>query len=338
MADATANRSRGHIQVAQALWYVAPKRVEIRAERMAATPAPMVMVKTHYTGISRGTERLVWSGSVGESEWQRMRAPMQAGHFPFPVKYGYAATGEVISGPEHLVGRRIFALHPHQDLFCAPETAVAVLPDQVSSRRGTLAANMETALNALWDGGVGPGDKVIVIGAGIVGLLVAALAARIPGTNVSVVDIAPQRKPLVEALGACFCEGEAPGDDSDAVFHTSASDAGLAVAMAACGFEARLVEMSWFGDRPTTVELGGAFHSRRIQFISSQVGHVSPGRRARWSPRRRLEAAIALLSDERLDDLVAESVAFEQLPQRLEGILGGSANALPPVVTYPGAP
>ena len=197
-------RSAGMKRIARSVWYVGPGKVELRT---APLPVPMpgqALVRTLFSGISRGTERLILAGAVGESEWGRMQAPMQEGQFPFPVKYGYCATGVIEVGPKEMLGRIVFALHPHQDCFVVPAERLALVPDGVPARRATLAANMETALNALWDSGAGPADRIVVVGAGVVGLLIAYLAARLPGTQVTVVDVAEARRAVVESFGAGF--------------------------------------------------------------------------------------------------------------------------------------
>ncbi|MEQ1713234.1 MAG: zinc-binding alcohol dehydrogenase, partial [Hyphomicrobium sp.] len=250
-----------------------------------------------------------------------------------------------------LKGRAVFCLAPHQDHFIAPVGMLAPIPDTVPPRRATLAANMETALNAHWDAATGPGDRIVVVGAGIVGLLVAAIAARIPATEVTVIDTDPSRAAIVTALGAHFelapiasgvrlPAGESPvaaDKDADVVFHTSASAAGLATAIGCAGMEGTVVELSWYGDKEIAVPLGGPFHSRRLRLISSQVGKVSGPRRERWSYRRRLEAALALLADPVLDALVTDEIAFDDTPRRLPEILAPGAVGLAPVIRYPGA-
>lgn len=327
-------RSAGKTQVARAVWYVGKERVEIRPAPLPPLAAGHARVRTLFSGISRGTERLVFTGAVGESEWQRMRAPLQEGAFPFPVKYGYCATGVVEEGPPALVGRAVFCLHPHQDVFDAPVAMLAPLPDDLPPRRATLAANMETALNAVWDAGAAPGDRILVVGAGIVGLLVAALAARIPGADVTVTDIDAGRAALVESLGARFLH-PLPGDfDADIVVHASASAAGLETAIAAAGMEAVIIELSWYGDRAVPVRLGGAFHSRRLRLQSSQVGQLPPARRPRWDYRRRLEAALNLLRVPALDALVADEIAFADAASALPRVLAADSRGLPPVIRY----
>jgi NADPH:quinone reductase-like Zn-dependent oxidoreductase len=318
-----------------ALWYEAEGAIGQRPAPLAARGEGELLVRGLYSGVSRGTERLVLQGRVPEGEVQRMRCPFQHGDFPFPVKYGYQAVGVVEDGPAGWLGRTVFALHPHQTRFVVPAGAVMPLPDAVPARRATLAGNMETALNALWDGGAGPGDRITVVGAGLVGLLTAAIAARLPGARVTVVDREPSRARPAAMLGAAF---RAPGEvepEADIVFHASASEAGLATAIAAAGFEARIVEMSWYGAGSVAVALGGAFHSQRLSLVSSQVGTVARGRRARWDRRRRLAAALGLLDDARLDALITHEIAFDDAPAHLPSLLAENPGTLGIVLRYP---
>ena len=325
---------------ARALHYVAPRHAAIQPVALSVDHGPHVAsitLRTTFTGLSRGTERLVFEGKLPQSEWQRMRAPHQEGDFPFPVKYGYSAVGVVESGPEDLVGRSAFGLFPHQDHFVARPDDVVPLPEGVPARRAILAANMETALNGVWDAGVTPGHNVLIIGAGVVGALVGAIAGRIPGVRVGLVDVRPERADVAQALGtAFFAPDDAPGG-ADIVVHTSASEAGLRLALSCAAFEGRIVEMSWFGDRDVSLPLGEAFHSQRLQLISSQVGHVAPSHRARWTHRDRLEKALALLDDPRLDALITEEVAFDDLPDELPRLLAPDALGLATVIRYPQA-
>ena len=329
-------RSQGQIVVARALWYVKPGVAELRTERLAAPRPGEARVATRFSAISRGTERLVANGEVPESEWQRMRAPFQSGAFPYPVKYGYSATGVVTSGSDALLGKTVFCLHPHQDYFQVAEDMLTVVPDHIPPRRATLAANVETALNAHWDAGTLPGDKVLVVGAGIVGLLTAYLAQRIAGTDVTVTDIDLGRAGIANVLGLKFAAPDSLAADYGLVFHTSASGAGLETALNAAAFEGRIVEMSWYGTRPATVRLGGAFHSRRLQILSSQVGHVAPSRRATVSLRQRLEKAISLLDDPRLDHLVADGIPFANAAESIYAVLNAPIAGGCTVFTYPG--
>jgi threonine dehydrogenase-like Zn-dependent dehydrogenase len=331
---AAPRRSTGKIQVARAVWYAKPGVVELRAETLKPPTLDEARVRTQFSGISRGTERLILSGAVAPSEWARMRAPLQGGDFPFPVKYGYCATGVVEIGPKDLLGKTVFCLHPHQDVFNAPISMLVPVPDGVPARRATLAANVETALNALWDAAAGPADKIVLVGAGVIGLLVGALAARLPDADVTIVDVDVSRKPLVEALGATFAHPDAAPTECDVVFHTSVTQAGLNTAIRCAGNEATIVELSWYGEKLVTIDLGGPFHSKRLKLISSQVGQISPSHRPRWTYRRRLEAALNLLKDPRLDALVADEIKFDDCATALPALLDGRTSGLAPVIRY----
>jgi NADPH:quinone reductase-like Zn-dependent oxidoreductase len=322
-------------ETAQALWYVGPGKAEIRAEAVAAPGAGDVRVRALVSALSRGTERLIFSGGVPETEYQRMRAPHMGGSFPFPVKYGYAMVGRVEQGPAALTGRLVFALHPHQTVFNLAADNVVPVPEGVPAERAALAANMETALNATWDGAADRASRIAVVGAGVLGLLVARLCAKVPGVSVTVVDIEPSRAAVAQALGLAFAAPVAAPVDCDLVIHTSASEAGLATALRLAAFEATVLELSWYGSREIKVPLGGAFHSQRLKLVSSQVGHVAPSHRATWTYRRRLEAALKLLDDLALDALLAPPVAFAEVPARLSDILGPASGVLCQLIRYP---
>jgi threonine dehydrogenase-like Zn-dependent dehydrogenase len=319
---------------ARALWCAEACRAEIRPATLTAPGPGEALVRTLYSEISRGTERLVFEGAVPPAEYAMMRAPLQEGEFPFPVKYGYCAVGTVEKGPADLVGRMVFALHPHQDRFVAPVELIVAVPPGVTPERAVLAANMETALNALWDSGAGPGDRIAVVGGGAIGLLICYLAANLPGAEVTLIDPDADRGPIARSFGAGFSTRADAVRDCDVVFHASATAAGLAAALAACGVEATLVEASWYGSRAVEAPLGGAFHSRRLRIVSTQVGLVAPSRRARWTRRRRLAKALDLLADSRLDALIGERVAFEDLPQALPALLARGAKGVTNLVTY----
>ena len=320
--------------MARALWYAAPGRAEIRESPLSRAGPGEILVRMLYSGLSRGTERLVFEGRVPASEYQRMRMPTQEGDFPFPVKYGYAAVGAVENGPSALQGRTVFALHPHQDRFVMGEAAVVPVPDTVPPKRAVLAANVETALNVLWDGEAKAGQKIAIIGGGIVGLLVAALAVKPTGAKVTLIDKDPARAALAGKMGAAFALPAAAPRGFELVIHTSASDAGLALALDIAGFEANVVEASWYGDKRVSVPLGAAFHSQRLRLISSQVGTVAPSHRALFTQRQRMEGALRLLSDARFDALLGEEIAFEELPQHLARLLAPDAKGVGALVRY----
>jgi 2-desacetyl-2-hydroxyethyl bacteriochlorophyllide A dehydrogenase len=317
---------------ARALWIVAPGQAELREHALAAPGADQALVVTRASGISRGTERLVLEGRVPESQWPVMRAPLQHGDFPFPVSYGYAAVGAVKAGPEALLGRRVFCLHPHHDAFLAPAAMCIPIPDAVPDRRAVLAANMETAVNILWDARPLVGERVLVVGAGVVGLLAAYLLAGVPGLDLAVCDRDPSRRAVVESLGARFVTPEAAPGERDLVVHASASAEGLRLALDRCGFEGRVVEASWFGDRDCALPLGEAFHAKRLTLISTQVGAVAGAMRGRRTHGQRLALALDLLTDARLDGLLGPEIPFDDLPSRIGAVLAGSGGC--PVVLY----
>lgn len=320
---------------AHAFWTITPGRGEIRRTPLRAPGADEVLVRALRSGISRGTESLVFRGQVPPSQWSAMRCPFQEGDFPGPLKYGYASVGRVEAGPAALLGRRVFCLYPHQDWYVVPADAVIPLPDAVSDARGVLAANMETAVNGLWDATPRLGDRVAVIGAGVVGSLVAAQAARIPGIRVELIDTDPRRAELAARLGCSFATPEAASADADLVIHASGHPDGLATALRIAGFEASVVELSWYGDRPVALPLGEAFHARRLKLHSSQVGSVATPQRARWSHRRRLALALDLLADPVFDALLSGESPFAELPAMLPRLADAPDGALCHVVTYP---
>lgn len=305
-----------------ALWIAAPGKAELR-EVEVTTRNGEVEVTTLFSGISRGTEALVLAGAVPKDEHATMRAPFQDGEFTFPVKYGYAAVGEIQNTDR--AGQIVFALFPHQTRFSLPSGSAFALPANVPPERAVLAANMETALNILWDAGAGPGDRIVVVGCGVVGALAGYLAARIPGTDVTLIDSNPGREALAVHLGCGFATPETPLEDADIVIHASASEAGLSTAIARAGPEATIVEASWYGTRATNVPLGGRFHQRRLRIVASQVGRIPPHRTPRWDFGRRLTKAISLLDDSRLDDLISSESAFDTLPRDYAAVLADPA-------------
>jgi 2-desacetyl-2-hydroxyethyl bacteriochlorophyllide A dehydrogenase len=324
---------------ARALWTTAPGRAELREEDLPVPGPEQALVRTIASGISRGTERLVFFGRVPESQWAVMACPLMAGSFPFPVKYGYAAVGVVEAGPAQLLGHRVFCLHPHQDRFVAPAAMCIPVPDEVPDHRAVLAANMETAVNILWDARPMLGERALVLGAGVVGLLAAFLLARIPGIELAIADPDESRRAPAEALGLHFTTPPAAPQDRDLVVHASGSPEGLRRALACLGFEGRVIEASWFGDREASLPLGEAFHAKRLALTSSQVGAIAPAMRGRRSHAERLALALSLLTDARLDALLGPGAAFTGLPGAMEALLApnppGGVAAPCPVVTYP---
>jgi NADPH:quinone reductase-like Zn-dependent oxidoreductase len=347
--------------LARAFWTTAPGRGELRDEHLAAPAPGTCRVRTLASGVSRGTEALVFAGRIPESQYQAMRAPMMGGAFPFPVKYGYSAVGLIEDAPppdrptrqeptrqepteqnptphnptEHgppKLGQRVFVLHPHQDRFTAPAAMCIPVPDNVPTPRAVLAANMETALNLLWDAVPLPGERMLVVGAGVIGLLTASLLARIPAAAVTLVDTNPARAALAHAFGCGFALPDAAPGEQELIVHTSASEAGLRLCLASAAFEARIVEASWYGDAAPALPLGEAFHARRLRLLATQVGAIAPPMRGRRSHAERLVLALSLLADTRFDALLEGPWPFAELPEAMPTILrqGGLCH----VVTY----
>jgi NADPH:quinone reductase-like Zn-dependent oxidoreductase len=303
---------------------------------MLTAPQPgEVRVRALFGALSRGTEALVLAGRVPESEFERMRAPFMGGRFPFPVKYGYATVGQIEEGPEKHLGRTVFALHP------APAALQHSRKCHCDIASGSAAA-ASCVGRQYGDGpqcGVGCGgrarDRVAIVGAGAVGALVAFLCSRLMGVEATLVDINEKRAELAQRLGVRFAKPETARDDCDVVFHASGSAAGLGTALSLAGDEATVLELSWYGDAPVTVPLGGAFHSRRLRLISSQVGRIAVSHRSRWTHNRRLAAAVALLADPCLDALLAPEVGFSDLPRRLSDILDARNGVVCQLISYP---
>ncbi|MET7651403.1 MULTISPECIES: zinc-binding alcohol dehydrogenase [unclassified Streptomyces] len=319
---------------ARAFWVSSPGEGEIR-EVVVPDPAEgEVLVRSLWSGVSRGTETLVFRGGVPESQHAAMRAPFQEGDFPAPVKYGYLNVGVVERGPAALVGRTVFCLYPHQTRYVVPAAAVTVVPDSVPAPRAVLAGTVETAVNALWDAAPLVGDRIAVVGGGMVGCSVAALLARFPGVRVQLVDADPARAEVAEALGVDFALPEDARDGLDLVVHASATEQGLARSLELLAAEGTVLELSWYGDRRVSLPLGEDFHSRRLVVRSSQVGTVSPARRSSRTYADRLALALELLADPALDALVTGDSAFEELPEVMPKLAAGEIPALCHRVQY----
>ena len=319
---------------AWAFWLREPGEGEIRPAQLRTCGPDDVLVRTLWSGVSRGTESLVFTGRVPDSQYEAMRAPFQEGEFPAPVKYGYLSVGVVEEGPTHLLGRTVFCLHPHQTAYVVPASAVTLVPDDVPPRRAVLTGLVETAVNALWDAGPLLGDRMAVVGAGALGCCVARLAGAIPGTHVTLVDVDPSRAAVAAALGVGFAlPGDAP-EGLDLVLHTSATSDGLQRSLDMLAPEGTVIELSWYGDSETTLSLGGAFHSGRLAVRASQVGTVAAPRRSRRTSADRLRLALDLLRDPAFDVLLTGDSAFADLPVVLPRLASGELPALCHSVTY----
>jgi threonine dehydrogenase-like Zn-dependent dehydrogenase len=321
----------------RAFWIQAPEHGEIRPVHVPDAGPGEVLVRTLHSGISRGTETLVFRGQVPASQYAAMRAPFQDGDFPGPVKYGYLNVGVVERGPADLRGRTVFCLYPHQTRYVVPASAVVPVPEGVPARRAVLAGTVETAVNALWDAAPLIGDRVTVVGGGMVGCCVALLLAGFPATDVELVDVDGSRAELADRLGLRFAAPGAAVGERDLVVHCSASAAGLQLSLDLLRAEGSVVELSWYGDREITVSLGGAFHARRLAVRASQVGSVSPARRGARTTRDRLALALELLRNPAFDALLTGASPFDELPDVLQRLADGRLAAVCHTITYDGA-
>jgi threonine dehydrogenase-like Zn-dependent dehydrogenase len=331
MVETDSDRQMVHPSPAEgavAFWATGVGIGELRAETVAAPTDGEVRVRTLWTGVSRGTEARVLRGEVPESEHERMRAPFQAGAFPFPVKYGYLNVGVVEHGRPDLVGKTVFTLFPHQSEFVVAAEAVTVIPDAVPARRAVLAGAVETAVNVLWDARPALGDRVTVIGAGMIGCSIARLAAGIPGVEVELVDIEDATRPVAALLGVAFASPERAAADRDVVIEASGTQEGLQLALKLAATDGSVIVASWFGSRQVTLDLGADFHSRRLSIVSSQVGEVAAARRGRRTTRERLELALRLLEDPAFDVLLKGSSSWVDLPAVMASLAAGAASSL----------
>ena len=318
------------------LWLTRPGACEIRRETLREPGPDDVYVRTLRSAVSRGTESLVFQGRVPEDQYQVMRAPFQVGEFPGPVKYGYLSVGTVEAGAAELVGRTVFCLYPHQSAYVVPASSVVVVPDGVPVARAVLAGTVETAVNALWDAPPLLGDRVTVVGAGMVGCCVARLLARFPGVQVTLVDVDPGRAETARKLGVRFADpADAPGD-CDLVVHASGTGAGLQRSLDLLAADGTVLELSWYGSREVRLSLGGTFHSRRLAIRASAVGSLAPARRSTRTPSDRLALALDLLQDNAFDALLTGESHFTDLPELMPRIADGTFGGLCHTVTYDG--
>jgi threonine dehydrogenase-like Zn-dependent dehydrogenase len=311
--------------VEQAFWVQSPGSGQLREERLPAPGPDDVLVRTLCSGVSRGTETLVFRGGVPASQHDVMRAPFQEGEFPGPVKYGYLNVGVVEQGPAHLEGKTVFCLYPHQTAYVVPATAVTPVPDAVPPGRAILAGTVETAVNAVWDARPRLGDRIAVIGAGMVGCSVAKLLTGFPAARVQLIDVDPAKADIAAALGVEFSTPDEALGDCDLVVHASASEAGLTKALELLAPAGEVVELSWYGDRRISVPLGENFHSRRLVIRSSQVGTVA---RPDRSYAQRLGVALDLLADPAFEALVSGECMFNDLPSVLPRLVANELSAL----------
>ena len=320
---------------ATAYWTVGPEQGELRTEDLPAPGPGEALVRSLYSGISKGTEMVVHNARVPDCVADAMAAPHQEGSFPGPVKFGYLSVGVVEAGPDEWQGKTVFCLHPHQDRYVVPVTSLTEVPDGVPARRAVLTGTVETAVNALWEAGPRLGDRVAVIGAGLVGGMVAKLLAGFPLERLQLIDIDPAKRAFADTLGVEFSHPDDAAGDCDIVIHCSASQAGLERALQLVGDEGEIIEMSWYADRSVSLPLGEDFHARRLSIRASQVGVVARARRHRRTTADRLNLAVSLLRDPVFEAFLTGTSRFEELPDVVQRLSDGTLDALCHVIEYP---
>ena len=325
----------GKAAQATAYWTTGPEHGELRSEELHAPGPGEALVRTLYSGISKGTEIVVHTCSVPPRVAQEMRAPHQEGSFPSPVKFGYLSVGVVEQGPEGWAGQKVFCLNPHQDRYVVPTDALTRIPDGVPARRAVLTGTVETAVNALWEAGPRLGDRIAVVGAGLVGGMVATLLRSFPLARLQLVDLDPERQHLADRLGVAFASPDDALGDCDIVFHCSASQEGLARSLQLAGDEGDIIELSWYANHNVTLPLGEDFHARRLSIRASQVGVVSRARRHRRTNAQRLDLAVSLLTDPVFDAFLTGASPFAELPEVVQRLTDGTLEALCHVIEYP---
>jgi hypothetical protein len=325
---------RDQVHEAHAYWVTKSGDGELRPESLPPRQKEEALVRTLYSGVSRGTERVVHEGRVPERVADLMQAPHQEGDFPGPVKYGYLSVGTVEEGPEEWRGKTVFSLHPHQDFYIVPTSQLTAIPADVPARRAVLTGIVEVAINALWEAGPRLGDRVAVVGGGLVGGVLATLLRKYPLGRLQLVDADPEKRNLAEKLSIEFAEPEDAANDNDIVFHCSASNDGLKLSLQLAGDDSDVIELSWFADKEVTLPLGEDFHARRLNIRSSQVGAVALPRRHRRTNAQRLQEAVNQLKDPLFDTFLSSECQFQNLPSTLVKLFerpGGFCH----VVAYP---
>ena len=270
-----------------------------------------LLIQTKYSGISYGTERVVYTGSVPDSQRELMRCPYQEGNFGSDVKYGYMNIGKVIDGPPGFKGKYVYTLFPHQTYYILDKTEVTLIPESIPLKRCLLTANMETAINGMWDTLPSCGDKILVIGSGVVGFLMAYILKSIPGSEILLVDSDSKKNKYSKLFNINFKNKY----KANIIYECSGNAKILDGLSKHVKDEAIICILSWYGDNISKVKFGEEFLSKRIKIIFSQVSKVSHNRSQYWDNVKRRELAIKMLNDDRLDNLIEKKIIkFSKLP------------------------
>jgi 2-desacetyl-2-hydroxyethyl bacteriochlorophyllide A dehydrogenase len=298
---------------ARELWFTAPGRVELREGAAVSVQEGQVRVRGLRSGVSQGTELLLFKGEGPTPFDPSLDTP---GTPTYPRRYGYAWVGEVTESRAAAVqvGTRIFGLLPHGDEHVVHAARLRALPDDVPAERAVLAANLETALNVVWDAGVALGDEVVVLGGGVVGSLVGHVA-RLGGAQARVLEPSEPRRRAAQRLGLDAVSPESAGSKlADIVVEASGNPAALDQAISLAREEGVVAVASFYGERVAAVRLGSEFHRRRLSLKASQVSRLPPSRAPGWSFERRFGLVARLLADSRLDALLERPLPFAEAP------------------------
>ena len=314
------------------LWIDKKKRSIIKHNRIVYKKnSKTVLVKTIYSGISKGTEKLISSKMVSKNQFELMQAPFQKGNFNLPIKYGYINVGKIINGPKNLINKNIFSLYPHQTIYEIPIKNINLLPKD-NLKKYVLVANMETAINIFWDCSANKNDKILIFGLGTVGLLTAFFFKLKNYKKIYVYDSNINKKKYCNLLRLNFINLK-QAKDFNIIINTTSNYKVLEKSMSILVNEGKIVEASWYGSKKGYLSLGDYFHSRRLKLISSQVSKIPNHMKNKYDYKKRLKLAINSLKHKKLEKLITSESNFFNLERDYFKILNNK-NTIMHLVKY----
>ena len=304
----------------QSLWLIKKNKPKILSKDIYYKKNnKTVLVKTLYSGISKGTENLVARGKIHKSQFKIMRCPFQDGNFSFPIKYGYINIGEIIDGPISLTGKKIFTLFPHQTVFEISTKNINLIKNK-NAKKYLLTANMETAVNIFWDSQAKKNDRILIVGLGSVGLLTAYFFKLKGYKNLYVSDVNLSKKSIAKKLNLNFIHYNKI-NNLDCIINTTSNYDVLNNSFTKLNLDGKIIEASWYGEKVGKLNLGNEFHSKRLRIISSQVSNIPLHMQKKHNYRSRLKIAINALNDDKLLLLINSVSKFENLEKNYISIL-----------------
>ena len=317
---------------AQSFW-VNKKRGSIKKELLNQSLGnDELLVKAYYSGISYGTEKIVHDSQVPANQYEFMRAPHQVGEFNKEVKYGYLSVGKVVVGPKSMMNKMVYTMFPHQSMYILKSSLATLIPSHIPYKRALLTANMETAINAMWDSQPSIGDNTYVIGAGIVGILMAYVLSSTFGIKVTVIDNNASKKKLCKFFNIDFENNINCIKDPDIIFECSGNASVLSDLINNSTLETKICILSWYGKQQSKIKMGENCFSRRLEIIFSQVGNITPIQSKKWDNLSRRALALKLLDNKKLDSLIdKQEIKLKELPNFFKK---GNTNGLCKVVKY----